>query len=122
MCLIRSSVESAKDDLVSMEESVFSLAGAKSESSGSYPGWNPNMNSPVLSKMKKIYRDMYGTEPKVKAIHAGLECGLLGGLYPDWDMISCGPTIMYPHSTSEKVEIKSVEKWWNFLKATLENL
>jgi dipeptidase D len=121
-CLIRSSVDSAKEDLASMEESVFSLAGAESVFSGSYPGWKPNPDSLILSKMKKIYSDMYGNEPAVKAIHAGLECGLLGGIYPEWDMISCGPTIRYPHSPDEKVNIASVEKWWKFLVATLENL
>jgi dipeptidase D len=121
-CLIRSSVDSAKEDLASMEESVFSLAGAESVFSGSYPGWNPNPDSLILSKMKKIYSNMYGIEPEVKAIHAGLECGLLGGIYPEWDMISCGPTIRYPHSPDEKVDIKSVAKWWDFLVATLENL
>ncbi|MDR0724651.1 MAG: aminoacyl-histidine dipeptidase [Prevotellaceae bacterium] len=121
-CLIRSSVDSAKEDLASMEESVFTLAGAESVFSGSYPGWNPNPDSLILSKMKKIYSDKYGKEPETKAIHAGLECGLLGGIYPEWDMISCGPTIRYPHSPDEKVDIKSVEKWWNFLIATLENI
>jgi dipeptidase D len=121
-CLIRSSVDSAKEDLASMEESVFTLAGAESVFSGDYPGWNPNPDSLILSKMKKIYSDMYGVEPAVKAIHAGLECGLLGGIYPEWDMISCGPTIRYPHSPDEKVNIASVEKWWNFLTATLGNL
>jgi dipeptidase D len=121
-CLIRSSVDSAKEDLASMEKSVFDLAGAESVFSGSYPGWNPNPESLILSKMKKLYSDMYGTEPAVKAIHAGLECGLLGGIYPKWDMISCGPTIRYPHSPDEKVNIESVEKWWNFLVAVLENL
>jgi len=121
-CLIRSSVDSAKEDLAQMEESVFNLAGAKCEFTGSYPGWNPNPDSLVLSKMKKIYKDMYGQEPEVKAIHAGLECGLLGGVYPNLDMISCGPTISYPHSPDEKVNIKSVEKWWNFLVSTLENI
>jgi dipeptidase D len=121
-CLIRSSVDSAKEDLASMEESVFNLANAESIFSGSYPGWNPNPASHILSKMKKIYSDMYGKEPEVKAIHAGLECGLLGGIYPEWDMISCGPTIRYPHSPNEKVNIESVGKWWDFLGATLENL
>jgi dipeptidase D len=121
-CLIRSSVDSAKEDLASMEESVFTLAGAESVFSGSYPGWNPNPDSLILSKMKKIYSDKYGKEPEIKAIHAGLECGLLGGIYPEWDMISCGPTIRHPHSPDEKVDIKSVEKWWDFLIATLENI
>ncbi|MDR3246565.1 MAG: aminoacyl-histidine dipeptidase [Prevotellaceae bacterium] len=121
-CLIRSSLESAKEDLAQMEESVFSLAGAKCEFTGSYPGWNPNPDSLVLSKMKKIYKDLYGEESEVKAIHAGLECGLLGGIYSNLDMISCGPTIRHPHSPDEKVNIKSVEKWWNFLVSTLENI
>ncbi|MDR2424366.1 MAG: aminoacyl-histidine dipeptidase [Prevotellaceae bacterium] len=120
-CLIRSSVDSAKAYLASMEESVFTLAGAKSSFTGSYPGWNPNPNSQILSQMKEIYHKLYGRIPEVKAIHAGLECGLLGGIYPEWDMISCGPTIRFPHSPDEKVNIASVEKWWTFLIAVLEN-
>jgi dipeptidase D len=121
-CLIRSSVDSAKADLADTLKAVFSLAGADSTFSGNYPGWNPNFESPILAKMKKLYKTMFGKSPKVKAIHAGLECGLLGAVYPEWDMISCGPTIRYPHSPDEKVNIASVEKWWTFLTATLENL
>ena len=121
-CLLRSSVDTAKDDLASMEESVFTLAGAESNFTGSYPGWKPNPDSFILSKMKEVYKNMYGKEPEVKAIHAGLECGILGGVYPNWDMISCGPTIRHPHSPDEKVNIVSVEKWWSFLVATLENI
>ncbi|MDR1895625.1 MAG: aminoacyl-histidine dipeptidase [Prevotellaceae bacterium] len=120
--LIRSSVDTAKEDLASAEESVFSLAGAESDFTGSYPGWKPNQDSQILLKMKKIYSDLYGREPEVKAIHAGLECGLLGGVYTDLDMISCGPTIKYPHSPDEKVNIASVEKWWTFIVAALENI
>jgi dipeptidase D len=121
-CLIRSSVDSAKEYVALMKESLFDLAGAKSIFSGSYQGWNPNPNSFILSRMKSIYNNMYGKEPEVTAIHAGLECGLLGGIYPELDMISCGPTIQYPHSPDEKVNIESVEKWWTFLVATLENI
>jgi len=121
-CLIRSSVDSAKFDIVSMEESVFSLAGAESKFTGSYPGWKPNSNSFILSKMKEIYKELYGKEPEIKAIHAGLECGLLGGIYPNWDMISCGPTIKYPHSPDERVDIATVDKWWILLINTLEKI
>ena len=72
--------------------------------------------------MKKVYADLFGTEPKVMAIHAGLECGILGGKYPDWDMVSMGPTLMSPHSPDERAYIPSVQKAWDFLKAVLENI
>ena len=121
MCLMRSSVDSAKNSLGSMIESVFTLAGATVEFSGAYPGWKPNMDSPILKAMQDVYQKMYGNIPEIKAIHAGLECGLLGGVYPNWDMISCGPTIRFPHSPDEKVNIASVQKWWDFLLETLKN-
>jgi dipeptidase D len=120
-CLLRSSVDSAQDDLGIMIASVFELAGAQVELNGKYPGWKPNMNSPILNTMQGVYQKLYGKIPEIKAIHAGLECGILGGAYPNWDMISFGPTIRYPHSPDEKVNITSVEKFWNFLTATLEN-
>ena len=72
--------------------------------------------------MKKVYNDLFGKEPAVMAIHAGLECGILGGTYPDWDMISCGPTLMSPHSPDERANIPSVEKCWTFLQAVLANI
>ncbi len=121
MCLMRSSVDSAKNSLGSMIESVFTLAGATVEFSGAYPGWKPNMDSSILKAMQDVYQKMYGNIPEIKAIHAGLECGLLGGVYPNWDMISCGPTIRFPHSPDEKVNIASVQKWWDFLLETLKN-
>jgi dipeptidase D len=121
MCLMRSSVDSAKNSLGSMIESVFTLAGATVEFSGAYPGWKPNMDSAILKAMQDVYQKMYGNIPEIKAIHAGLECGLLGGVYPNWDMISCGPTIRFPHSPDEKVNIASVQKWWDFLLETLKN-
>ena len=121
-CLIRSSVESRKEELASMVVSVFSLAGAKVDLVGGYPGWKPNLESPILKVMSKVYEDKFGKTPKVMIIHAGLECGILGTHYPKMDMISFGPTIRYPHSPDEKVNIATVQKFWNYLLATLENI
>jgi dipeptidase D len=119
--LIRSSVESTKEELCSMVESTFLLAGAKVKFSGSYPGWKPDFNSPVLNTMKSIYQTLYSKTPEVKVIHAGLECGIIGSAVSGLDMISFGPTIRHPHSPDEKVHIPSVTKFWNFLLNTLEN-
>ncbi len=121
-CLIRSSVESRKDELASMVASAFALAGAKVEFSGAYPGWKPNLQSPILKEMTKVYEENYGKTPKVMIIHAGLECGILGMNYPKMDMISFGPTIRYPHSPDEKVNIATVEKFWDYLVKTLANI
>jgi len=120
--LMRSSVESRKEELASMVESVFLLAGAKVEMVGGYPGWKPNLDSPILKEMTKVYENKYGKTPKVMIIHAGLECGILGTHYPKMDMISFGPTIRFPHSPDEKVNIATVQKFWDFLLATLENI
>ncbi|NVN95161.1 MAG: aminoacyl-histidine dipeptidase [Bacteroidetes bacterium] len=122
LCLLRSSVDSAKADLESQMESVFHLAGAEITFDGQYPGWKPNPDSPILKKMLDIYNNQFGNIPKIYAIHAGLECGLLGGVYPNWDMISFGPTIRFPHSPDEKVNIASVTKFWDFLVETLKNV
>ena len=121
-CLIRSSVESRKEELASMVVSVFSLAGAKIELVGGYPGWKPNLDSPILKEMTTVYENKYGKTPKLMIIHAGLECGILGTHYPQMDMISFGPTIRYPHSPDEKINIASVQKFWDFFLATLENI
>ena len=120
--LLRSSVDSAKDFLAERLAAVFELAGAEVKFDGGYSGWAPNNASPILHTMKKVYKDLYGKEPKVMAIHAGLECGILGGIYPDWDMVSFGPTLMSPHSPDERAHIPSVPKAWEFLKAVLENI
>ncbi len=120
-CLLRSSVDTAKLDLTEMIESACSLAGAEVEFTGEYPGWKPNPDSAILAAMKKGYETQFGKEPAIMAIHAGLECGLLGGIYPNWDMISFGPTIRFPHSPDEKVNIETVGKFWDFLKETLKN-
>ena len=119
-CLLRSSVDSAKEELGEMVRAVFELAGAEIDLNGTYPGWKPNMKSPILKTMQDVYQKLYGKIPEIKAIHAGLECGLLGGVYPKWDMISFGPTIRYPHSPDEKVLIASVDKFWKFLVETLK--
>ena len=119
--LLRSSVDSAKEHLAECMESAFSLAGVQSCFTGGYPGWKPNPDSAILKVMCALYEKLFGSRPHVRAIHAGLECGLLGGVYPQLDMISFGPTILNPHSPDERVEIAAVEKWWNFLLATLKN-
>lgn len=121
-CLTRSSVESRKEELASMITSLFTMAGAKVELKGGYPGWKPNLDSPILNTMKRVYQAKYNKEPKVLIIHAGLECGILGRNYPDMDMISFGPTIRFPHSPDEKVNIESVGKFWDYLLATLAAL
>ena len=121
-CLMRSSVDTARAELGSRMDSVFSLAGAKVTLAGGYPGWKPNMESPILKTMQGVYQSKFGRIPEIKAIHAGLECGILGGTYPSWDMISFGPTIRFPHSPDEKVNIESVSKFWNFLVETLKSI
>lgn len=121
-CLTRSSVESRKEELQSIIESVFALAGAKVEFSGSYPGWKPNLNSPVLQKMQEVYRQEFQKEARIITIHAGLECGIIGRNYPSMDMISFGPTIKHPHSPDEKVNIETVQQFWQLLLATLRKL
>jgi dipeptidase D len=120
--LIRSSVDSAKKDAENMIESVFQLAGAQISFDGQYPGWKPNVDSPILKEMSDIYDKKYGKIPEIRAIHAGLECGLLGGVYPNMDMISFGPTIRFPHSPDEKVNIETVQKFWDFTVETLKQI
>lgn len=120
--LMRSSVDTAKAAYADKLESVFKLAGCDVQFSGAYSGWAPNSDSEILNLMKKVYSDLYGNEPAVMAIHAGLECGILGGTYPNWDMISCGPTLKSPHSPDERAYIPSVAKVWKFIKAVLENV
>lgn len=121
-CLMRSSSESAKDALVHTFKAVFDLIGANVAVFGAYPGWQPNMKSSILATMKKVYENTFGKIPEVKAVHAGLECGLLGAIYPNWDMISFGPTIRNPHSPNERVNIETVDKFWVFLKESLRNI
>ena len=118
----RSSVESRKDDIVNMVSTVFDLAGAKITHSDGYPGWQPNPDSQILKLAKKEYKALYNKNAKVKAIHAGLECGLFLEKYPHLDMISIGPDMTDVHSPDEKVNIPSVKKWWDYLVRLLANV
>jgi dipeptidase D len=121
MCLLRSSVDSAKVDLANAMTSVFELSGGTVVHDGSYPGWKPNVNSPILLTMQDVYEKRFGRKPEVKVIHAGLECGIIGDKYPGMDMVSFGPTIRHPHSPDEKVNIATVGKFWDFLVETLKS-
>jgi dipeptidase D len=113
--LMRSSVESAKEAVADKMRAIAELADVNVELTGGYPGWKPNLESPILKTMLKVYENKYGKTPEIKAIHAGLECGLFSLAYPHWDMISCGPTIRNPHSPDERVNVDSVGKFWDFL-------
>lgn len=119
--LTRSSVETAKEATAWKIAAGFQLAGCDVSLTGDYPGWKPNIESDILKTMQETYKKLYGKIPEIKAIHAGLECGIIMGPYPKLDAISFGPTIRYPHSPDEKVEIESVGKFWNYLTATLKN-
>jgi dipeptidase D len=121
-CLTRSSVESSKQDLVNTLSAVFDLAGYEVTLSGDYPGWTPNMDSPILKVLDSIYEKMNGERANVAACHAGLECGILGQNYPEMDMISFGPTIKGAHSPDERVSISSVQKYWDFVLEILKNI
>ena len=111
-----------KDELAAQIRKLLTEHGAKAESSGEYPGWQPNINSPILKTMQKVYKEKYGKEPKIMVIHAGLECGILGSKYPNWDMISFGPTLVFPHSPDEALKIETVTLFWDFLSETLKNI
>ena len=119
--LTRSSRDSMKDFRNTAIESCFSMAGMHVERSGSYSGWEPDVNSPILHAMKESYKAQFGEDPEVKVIHAGLECGIIGAVVPGLDMISFGPTLQCPHTPEERCNIPSVAKFYDFLTATLEN-
>jgi dipeptidase D len=116
----RSSIMSALQDFRDRIHAVATLAGAKVTENTPYPGWKPNLDSKVLARSKTIFKNMFGEEPKVEAIHAGLECGIIGEKFPGMDMISIGPTIKYPHSPEEQVHISTVEKFYDYVKKILE--
>lgn len=118
----RSSLESSKQDAAQMTESCFRLAAAKVTHSGGYPGWKPNLRSEILTITRKSYNDLFGKEPLVRAIHAGLECGLIYEKFSGIDMISIGPTIKGAHTPLEKIEIKTVRMFWDLLLHILNNI
>jgi dipeptidase D len=116
----RSSVASEIDEIVHTVASILQLGGAEAETSEGYPGWRPNMDSKILKIARETYKELTGKKPEVKAIHAGLECGIIGEKYPGMDMVSFGPTLEGVHSPDEKIHIDTVEKFWNFLLAILK--
>ncbi len=118
----RSSVESEKWNVTNMITSLFSLAGGRSKTSEGYPGWTPNPHSEIVDLTESTYKKLFEMQPKVLAIHAGLECGLIGDKYPKMDMVSFGPTIKGAHSPDERLEIESVEKFWNLTLEVLKNI
>ena len=118
----RSSIESAKKYIAQSVRSILSLAGAEIEKTDGYPGWKPNMDSEILKMSRNIFEDLFKKEPEIKAIHAGLECGILDGKNPGLDMISFGPTIMGAHSPDERVNIVTVEKFYSLLKGILKEI
>ena len=120
--LVRSSSESRKEAICSSLESIFSLAGAKVEYDEGYGGWQPNIDSPILKIMQGTYEDLFGKNPEVRVMHAGLECGIIQENYPHMDMISIGPDLQHPHSPDERVSISSVARTWNFITTTLARL
>ena len=116
----RSSSESLKRAIGNTVTAVFDLAGAYTYERDGYPGWEPNMDSEILKIVKESYRDLFGKDPEVKAIHAGLECGLFKEKYPYLDMVSFGPTMRDVHSPRERLEIKTVDMWWRHLLEVLK--
>ena len=120
--LQRSSVDSSKKDIANMVKSTFELIGCLVVQGGDYPGWSPNANSEILTIMRDLYVKRYNELPKIKACHAGLECGILGKHFPTMDMISFGPNIRAAHSPDEKVQISSVQKYWGYLLETLQEI
>lgn len=119
----RSSIDAAKANISEMVKSAFNLAGIDAiEDADSYPGWQPNMDSKILKLGKDVYKEMFNKEPEIKAIHAGLECGILADKYPGLDMVSFGPTIQGAHSPDERLNIPDVEKFYKLLSGILEKI
>ena len=120
--LLRSAMNTAKQDLALRVKYIFEFAGAKIKFFGGYPGWTPKPDTPINKLINDLHVKMYGEPMNVLATHGGLECALLGAKYPNWEMVSIGPTIMYPHSPDERCHIPSVQRTWDLLKAILENI
>jgi dipeptidase D len=118
----RSSVASEKEEVAQTVRAIFELGGAAVSQGDGYPGWKPNMDSGVLKRAIATYSSLYGKEPEVKAVHAGLECGLIGEKYPGIDMISFGPSMTAVHSPEERIFIDTVPRFWGFLTALLKDL
>ncbi|WP_375752929.1 aminoacyl-histidine dipeptidase [Vibrio sp. HN007] len=122
LCLVRSLMDSGRQQVESMLKSVAELAKASIECSGAYPGWKPDADSEIMATFRDVYEGIYGNKPNIMVIHAGLECGLFKEPYPKMDMLSFGPTIKFPHSPDEKVKIDTVALFWEQMVAILENI
>ena len=122
MTLIRSLHDDGRLEAQTMVESIFKLAGARIQFSGAYPGWKPDTSSAIMKTVRDTYQSLFGKLPEIMVIHAGLECGLFKTSYPAWDMVSFGPTIKFPHSPDEKVNVQTVEQYWQLLVAVLKNI
>jgi dipeptidase D len=122
VCSSRSSVASALVAVRQTIKALAELAGARIIQAGGYPGWEPNLQSALLKKLSGVYSQVFGKEPEIKAVHAGLECGIIGEKYRGMDMISFGPTIEHPHSPEERVHTGSVERFWTFLTTSIREL
>lgn len=122
LCLIRSLRDSGKQDVVEQMQAVAALAGASIEVGGSYPGWEPDTRSTAMQLVRDSHEQLFGTIPNIMVIHAGLECGLFKAAYPHWDMVSFGPTIRFPHSPDERVDIASVGRFWQLLVEVLKRV
>ncbi|MCQ2181945.1 MAG: aminoacyl-histidine dipeptidase [Bacteroidales bacterium] len=120
--LLRSAINNSKSDLALRVRYLFEFAGAKVRFFGGYPGWTPKPETPINKLLNDTHVKMFGTEMNMLATHGGLECALLGDKYPNWEMVSIGPTVLYPHSPDEKTFIPSVQRTWDFLKAVLEEI
>src|ERR1035437_4829605 len=118
----RSSIESEKNNIARSIQAVFELSNADVDFSDGYPGWQPNLDSKVLKLAKLVFKNIFSKKPEVKAVHAGLECGILANKYPGIDMISFGPTIQGAHSPDERVRIHDVDKFYRLLLAILEEI
>ncbi|WP_392343385.1 aminoacyl-histidine dipeptidase [uncultured Shewanella sp.] len=122
LCLIRSLIDSGREEVTGMLTALSNLSGASIDLSGAYPGWKPDTSSSVMAIVRDTYNDIYKKDPTVMVIHAGLECGLFKEPYPHMDMVSIGPTIRYPHSPDEMVNITTVGQYWELLLAVLERI
>ncbi|MBO5181004.1 MAG: aminoacyl-histidine dipeptidase [Paraprevotella sp.] len=122
LILARSSNDGMMAYEETMIESCFGMAGMKVEFSGRYGAWQPDFESPITARMVEVYRDLFKEEAKVQVVHAGLECSLIGEVYPNMDLVSFGPTLRSPHTPDERCHIPSVETFWGFLKALLAQI
>jgi len=117
----RSSINTSLQDLRDRIHAIADLSNAKVTEDDPYPGWKPDLDSKLLKLSKKVFKNMFGKEPKVEAIHAGLECGIIGEKFPGMDMISIGPTLKYPHSPEEQLHVSTVDKTYKYVLEILKN-